>query len=83
MRPPFERRITGGVLELEFEDRLEHLRQIQIHFGPGHMLGSEPGAFLALHEPLRNPGLGELRLAEPPSAAKRFEAMRLQGPMGL
>ena len=47
------------------------------------MLGSGQGAFLALHEPLRNPGLGELRLAEPPSAAKRFEAMRLQGPMGV
>jgi hypothetical protein len=34
------------------------------------------------HEPLRDPGLGELGLAEPPSAAKRLEAMRLQGPMG-
>jgi hypothetical protein len=46
------------------------------------MLRGKPGAFLPLHEPLRNPGLGKLRLAEPPSAAKRLKAMRLQGPMG-
>jgi hypothetical protein len=45
------------------------------------MLGREPGAFLPLHEPLSHPGLGDLGLAEPPSAAKRLEAMRLQGPM--
>jgi hypothetical protein len=55
--------------------------QILIDFGPGHVLGSEPRAFLPLHEALRDPGLGELRLAEPASAAKGFEAMRLQGPM--
>jgi hypothetical protein len=46
------------------------------------MLGSKPGAFLPLHEALGNPDLGDFCLAEPPSAAKHFEAMWLQGPMG-
>jgi hypothetical protein len=47
------------------------------------MLGSKPSALFALHEALGNPVFGELRLAEPPSAAERLEPIRLQRPMGL
>jgi hypothetical protein len=69
--------LSGGVLQPDYgrrprarvQDRSEDSRQIQMDFGPGHMLRSEPGAFLALHKPLRDPGLGEFRLAEPPAAA--------------
>jgi hypothetical protein len=44
------------------------------------MLRREPGAVLTQQEPLGNPGLGELCLAESTSAAKRFEPMRTQRP---
>ena len=47
------------------------------------MLRSQPGAFLALDEALRDPRLCELRLAEPPAASQRLESVRLERPVGV
>jgi hypothetical protein len=66
-----------------FQNGAKEIYQFRIGLRPSLVLWCEPSAFPATHECIRDPGLGELGLSEPPTASECFEAMLLQSPIGV
>ena len=64
------------------EERRERGLEIGMHLGHVLVLRGEPADLLPLQKALRGPTLRERRLAEPPAAPKRHEAMPDQRAIG-